>query len=125
MLLLSTLVALGSGCGTMANLDGRTALVGWPSRPPAPFGGVANDMNWMRTAELCPPDRFDKDFAFMIGLSDLPFSFVADVVTLPWVGFEYTRESIAPTGRYEKPSMDSNGAAKRDRKRSEASEDAD
>jgi uncharacterized protein YceK len=64
--LLVLLLPFASGCGTLANLDGREyPLMGMPGQiMPRPFGGVARDVKWM----------------FIL---DLPLSLIGDVVTLP------------------------------------------
>jgi uncharacterized protein YceK len=63
-----------TGCGTMANLDGRRlALIDFTHQiEPMPFGGVGRDMTW-----ICSGGLF-----FVV---DLPFSLVGDIVTLPRV----------------------------------------
>jgi len=62
----------GFGCGTIANLDGRNyPLMDVPNQAaPLPFGGVANDVRWM-------------SWGLVYFAADVPFSVVADVVTLP------------------------------------------
>jgi uncharacterized protein YceK len=98
----AVLACAACGCGTMANMDGRDALVGLPSRPPVPFGGVANDMAWMTRGNLSPPEKFDRAFTTSIALLDLPFSLVGDVITLPLATYEFTSELVSPSDRYEK-----------------------
>ena len=80
---------LASGCGTFLNLDGkeRLDLSSVPvdeikhRRAPFPFGGVANDVAWMRDAKQ-PIDA--------IGAAiDVPFSLAGDVVTMPWVTYQW------------------------------------
>lgn len=75
LFLAASLTAI-AGCGTMANLEGK-------SRPmisqvhveePRPFGGVGRDIRW--TSTITFP-------ANLIFLGDLPLSLVGDVVTLP------------------------------------------
>jgi uncharacterized protein YceK len=65
-----------SGCGTMANLDGRPlptpGLSGHETT--APFGGVKRDMIWLKSA----PAPANLKYA-----ADLPLSFFGDLVTLP------------------------------------------
>jgi uncharacterized protein YceK len=63
-----------SGCGTMANMDGRKfALIDFPHQyQPKPFGGVQRDFIWISNGVI--PCVFD-----------LPFSAVGDIVTLPRV----------------------------------------
>jgi hypothetical protein len=86
----STIVALAafSGCGTMANMDGREyALIDFPHYQPKPFGGVQRDFVWVSQGFL--------PFAL-----DLPFSVVGDIVTLPRVltmAPIQVREPLEPT----------------------------
>ena len=65
-----------SGCGTMANLEGRPHP--WVSQvgqdPPRPFGGVRKDLGWIRTSAV--PGN-------LMFVADLPISLVGDLVTLP------------------------------------------
>jgi uncharacterized protein YceK len=63
-----------SGCGTMANMDGRKyALIDFPHQyQPKPFGGVQRDFIWISNGII--------PFVF-----DLPFSVVGDIVSLPSV----------------------------------------
>lgn len=71
------LVALVScGCGTMANLDGRSRplLDRINQEAPRPFGGVRKDFQWLKSIKVP---------ANLIFLADVPFSLVGDVVTLP------------------------------------------
>ena len=74
-LALSALVAF-SGCGTMANLDGRPLPTQGLSgqEKTLPFGGVKRDMVWMKSGQA--PDRLKY-------AADLPLSFFGDLVTLP------------------------------------------
>src|SRR5262249_33647401 len=75
---LMSLVAACSltGCGTMANLDGRPHP--WVSQigqdPPTPFGGVRKDVSWIKTTAI--PGN-------LMFVADLPVSLVGDLVTLP------------------------------------------
>jgi uncharacterized protein YceK len=67
---------VSSGCGTMANLDGRQLP---PPGPPGqaltrPFGGVRRDIEWARSTESPGNWRY---------VADLPLSFFGDIVTLP------------------------------------------
>ena len=65
---------LVTGCGTMANIDGRKyPLIGARDQvPPAPFGGMDRDLRWISSGGV----------VFII---DLPLSLVGDIVTLPKV----------------------------------------
>ena len=76
LLLLGYALPLLAGCGTMANMQGKNlpALDAGGQYEPRPFGGVRNDVRW-----LCQGN------GFVLGLVDLPFSLVGDVVTLPVV----------------------------------------
>lgn len=75
---LSSLVAafllMTTGCGTLANLDGRKlALIDMGHQEtPTPFGGVGRDLRWIASGAV---------FFIM----DIPFSLFADIVTLPKV----------------------------------------
>jgi hypothetical protein len=89
MLVLGFLGPTIAGCGTTLNLDGkeRLDLTSGPvdeikdQRAPFPFGGLANDVAWMRDAKH-PMDS--------IGAAiDVPFSLAGDVVTLPWVTYQW------------------------------------
>src|SRR5205085_2032975 len=90
MVLLSS--ALG-GCGTMANMRGEAVIsLGWPSpAPTVPFGGVRQDAQ----ALLGVP------YGFCL-ISDLPFSLVGDIVTLPWTTCVYARRQPQPTAADDK-----------------------
>ena len=72
---LSTIMTV-SGCGTMANLDGRPlptkGLSGQETT--TPFGGVRRDIIWMKSGQA--PDNLKY-------AADLPLSLVGDLMTLP------------------------------------------
>ncbi len=72
---LSAIVA-SSGCGTMANLDGRPLpakdLAGQETTKP--FGGVRRDIVWLKSGQAPSNLKY---------AADLPLSFVGDLVTLP------------------------------------------
>jgi uncharacterized protein YceK len=90
-----------TGCGTMANLDGREyALISLPGQvKPRPFGGVARDAEWMLglrgrdtgatdASRATPGVPSVRDTLALIAIEgffvvDLPFSLVGDIVTLP------------------------------------------
>lgn len=91
ILLIAAMLGTASGCGTMLNLDNKERLDlaagsvvtadGKPmtprwQRPAFAFGGVANDIAWIKSAE--------QPFDVVHSLVDMPFSLVGDVVTLPW-----------------------------------------
>ena len=65
-----------SGCGTMANLEGKShpMLSHVDVEEPRPFGGVGRDIRWVWTV------TFPANLMFV---GDLPLSLVGDVVTLP------------------------------------------
>jgi hypothetical protein len=69
-------VLTSSGCGTLANIDGRRL----PPPSPAgqevsrPFGGVRNDIEWLRSEKAPGNLKY---------AADLPLSLVGDLVTLP------------------------------------------
>jgi hypothetical protein len=69
-------LAASSGCGTMANLDGRPLPTPGLSgqEKTLPFGGVKRDMVWMKSGQS--PDRLKY-------AADLPLSFFGDLFTLP------------------------------------------
>ena len=83
-LLLSALV----GCGTIANMRGETVVhFGGPfACQTRPFGGVVQDVNVV----VGIPGGF-------LMIADLPFSFVGDLVTLPWTAFVTVRDQRHPT----------------------------
>ncbi|HET6574993.1 MAG TPA: hypothetical protein VFG68_15410 [Fimbriiglobus sp.] len=95
-----------TGCGTLANMDGRSfALMGPPDRPTRVFGGVANDIRWVgeqaeRVVEPDDPWCIPISFASAgyFGLVDLPLSLVGDIVTLPKV-VRGTSKPQPPTAR--------------------------
>ena len=71
-----TAVLTSSGCGTMANIEGRQL----PPPSPAgqeicrPFGGVRRDIAWAKSAASPGNLKY---------VADLPLSLVGDLVTLP------------------------------------------
>ena len=84
----------GSGCGTMANLDGRQlALISMPGVvEPQPFGGVARDAQWVVNAATGVPEHpVGSILCSTVFVLDMPFSLVGDIVTLPKV-FTAARE---------------------------------
>lgn len=82
LFLAAWLVGATSGCGTLANMNGREQVVllgdpAWaPERPTMPFGGVANDVAMIKKVEY-PIGR-------LFWAADIPFSLVGDIVTAPW-----------------------------------------
>jgi len=64
----------GSGCGTMANIEGRDGpfLCLPHMEPPRAFGGVGRDLRWIGSG----------GFLFLF-VANIPFSLVGDIVTLP------------------------------------------
>jgi uncharacterized protein YceK len=87
--------SLVSGCGTMLNLEGKEKLdlegvsvvrppgevyVPKYMRPPFAFGGVANDVAWIKEST--------QSAGIVLSVLDIPFSFIADIVTLPWIAHE-------------------------------------
>src|ERR1043166_267560 len=85
LLIAITLLAV-CGCGTLENTMAFNIKSLAPPLDPvqsprfAPFGGVAKDVEWVRTANQ-PIDVIDS-------VVDMPFSLVGDLVTLPWVAYE-------------------------------------
>ena len=83
------LLGASSGCGTMLNMDGKERLdfdsrdVDLPpryQRPMFPFGGVANDVAWIKSAK--------EPIDVTLSLMDMPFSFAGDVLTFPWAAYQ-------------------------------------
>jgi len=85
--------------GTMFNVTGHEPwLMGPPpKRQIVPFGGVDNDIRWM--ARGIRPDEVN--FAPIAAATiDLPFSFIGDVVTLPWTTYQWLwADQSKPKGR--------------------------
>jgi uncharacterized protein YceK len=82
-----------SGCGTISNMNGQPFLGSLPPprQPPKPFGGVINDGVFIAScgyAVFVRPDVLEVAPLASLALIDLPFSLVADIVTLPWVAGE-------------------------------------
>jgi uncharacterized protein YceK len=85
-LLLSTL----AGCGTVANLAQQG-----PEGGMTPFGGVGHDVRWVREAKegecnlaFHPepgPGQYPQVALMLLCAADLPFSFIGDVLTWPYV----------------------------------------
>ena len=75
-LFLATSLIPISGCGTMANLQGksRPMLSQVHVENPRPFGGVGRDIRWISSIEHP---------ANLLFVADLPLSFVSDIITLP------------------------------------------
>jgi uncharacterized protein YceK len=107
-LLIALTLAASSGCGTMLNMDGKERLdfggsdlaVNAPyvpkyRRPIFPFGGISNDIAWIKTANQ-PSD-------VIFSLIDMPLSFVGDIVTLPWTAYQCWIV-VRPTARDESAS---------------------
>jgi uncharacterized protein YceK len=65
-----------SGCGTMANLDGRKLPANSPPGEvlTTPFGGIKRDVAWAKSTDS--PDKLRY-------VADLPLSFFGDLITLP------------------------------------------
>jgi hypothetical protein len=89
LLLLGAMIS--SGCGTLANLDGRPRPLGAGESDPMaatkPFGGVDRDAGWIAACYKegsSPPiglvGTVPLSFFF---LADMPFSLVGDLATLP------------------------------------------
>jgi uncharacterized protein YceK len=72
---LTAVVAL-SGCGTMANIEGRRLPSPGPSGQEVsrPFGGVRKDIEWLHSEKAPGNLKY---------AADLPLSLVGDIVTLP------------------------------------------
>jgi uncharacterized protein YceK len=81
-IMLASLVV--SGCGTLANLQGRSSPISMvlpPETPPTAFGGVAGDFRIISGA--CEDSLCMLVSPFL--LVDLPFSFIGDTISLPLV----------------------------------------
>ena len=78
-----------AGCGTARNFNGGV-LIPWglhESRP-APFGGVALDMEHLKDLLWEPKSSgpyVGNLVVSLLPLADLPLSAAGDVITLPWV----------------------------------------
>src|SRR5262245_53372108 len=90
LILLSLFLCTSSGCGTKFNLSGQEPwLMGSPPvRPTVPFGGVDNDLRWMRRGS--GSDGAEPGPIVAAAL-DMPLCFVGDVVTLPWTTYQTLR----------------------------------
>ena len=100
-------VLAGSGCGTMANLDGREhALISMPGAvEPKPLGGVARDAQWVVNAASCAPEQPVAGVLCSTWfVLDMPFSLVGDLVTLPRV-FVAAREYRDQHSRASQPGL--------------------
>lgn len=85
-----------SGCGTLANMQGREYLLMGPTvREPRVYGGVQNHLVRMKepiTRDDSPPsiisdisDYLTYSFVTTFVLIDVPLTIVGDTVTLPFV----------------------------------------
>jgi uncharacterized protein YceK len=65
-----------SGCGTMANVEGRRLPISSPAGQEVskPFGGVRKDIEWVKSGNS--PGN-------LMYVADLPLSLIGDIVTLP------------------------------------------
>ncbi len=82
------LVPLITGCGTFANLSGKSDFHSvWPAADPTPefYGGVRNDIMWMQESGE-EPSFFALD-KWIFGVDALASS-VADTITLPVVALK-------------------------------------
>ena len=90
---MAILTVFATGCGTMANLEGkRRALIDIPDKErnkPTVFGGVGLDADWIGlTFENVYEEPVRIIFVVPMTLfcvADMPFSFVGDLVTIPRV----------------------------------------
>ena len=71
-----TVLVTTSGCGTMANVEGRRLPTPGPSGQEVsrPFGGVRKDIEWLHSEQM--PGN-------LTYVADIPLSLVGDIVTLP------------------------------------------
>lgn len=92
LLLFGCVLSSLAGCGTMANMQGKNlpALDAGGQYEPRPFGGVRNDLRWTYHGN-----------GLILGIIDLPFSIVGDVVTLPKVLFGTTPKPSEPPAEAE------------------------
>lgn len=85
ILIVGLILCALSGCGTIANLNGREHIVllgdpSWaPERPTMPFGGVANDLAMIKKVEYPAGHIF--------WATDMALSLVGDIVTAPWAAY--------------------------------------
>lgn len=83
-----------TGCGTMFNCAGcEPWLMGQPpSRDIAPFGGVDNDIRWMK--RFTDPNQYPQGecdpvpVAMIAPALDIPLSLAGDIITLPWTIYQ-------------------------------------
>ena len=89
--LLCVSLATFSGCGTLANLEGKEYALISPryAQKPQYYGGVRNDLRWMNPEskeQFDLTEDWDKATALTaFWLPDLPLSAAADTVSLPAV----------------------------------------
>jgi hypothetical protein len=85
ILIVGLILGVISGCGTIANMNGRehVVLIGdltmAPERPTMPFGGVANDLAMIKKVEY--------PIGHVFWATDMAFSLVGDLVTAPWAAY--------------------------------------
>jgi uncharacterized protein YceK len=90
-----TAVVTSSGCGTMANLDGRRLpmLSQSGQEVSRPFGGVRRDIEWVQSVKA--PGN-------LLYVADLPLSLVGDLVTLPTtITGTHSDSLLQDTGPYQ------------------------
>src|SRR5262249_7895482 len=89
-IILTLFLCTASGCGTLANLQGEEPwLIGFaPKRPVTPFGGIDNDVRWMKRGK--GPDGWESG-PIVAASIDMPLSLVGDVITLPWTAYQSLR----------------------------------
>jgi hypothetical protein len=64
-------------------------------RPAFPFGGVANDVAWIKSA--------NQPIDVIFSLIDVPFSIAGDLLTFPWAAYQCL-VVVRPTARDESTS---------------------
>lgn len=86
------------GCGTVSNIQGTNyPMMEEPGQyPTTPFGGVERDVRHMKETRAWSP------LAVVFHLTDMPFSFAGDVVTLPYTIY---RSATPPPSRPEPASQ--------------------
>jgi hypothetical protein len=89
-IILALYLCANSGCGTLANLKGEEPwLIGFaPQRPVAPFGGIDNDLRWMKRG--IRSDGWESG-PIVAATIDMPLSFAGDIITLPWTTYQSLR----------------------------------
>lgn len=106
------LVLTVTGCGTLANLQGKrhAFLSVGGQKPVRLYGGVRNDIDWV-SKMVSNPDGFVVPVVGYFALIDPALSFVGDTVTLPVAiavnsMHESPKESSADVENTTQPDLD-------------------